>query len=127
MIDIIEGIEPDVHNYIAYEMLNPDGSAHPAKRWLLNICGRSEVIDVEKSNVVQLGTGMFADVTAGGRRPLIVVKADCAAQRAIWHEWRYHSSHRFIVSDRFWSALQAGNIRGWSPKFGTYPDHIEEA
>lgn len=126
VIDIIERIEPGVHNYIPYEMIKPDGSVHPARRWLLNICTRLELIDVGKSNVVDVGSGKFGDITAGGRQPHIVVKADECSRRAIWFEWRY-SRDTFLISDSFWNALQAEGIKGWSSKFGSYPDHIEEA
>ncbi|MEO7690492.1 MAG: DUF1629 domain-containing protein [Sphingomonas sp.] len=128
VIDIIECIEPGVHQFIPYRMLNPDGSVHSAMRWLLNICTRAEVIDAEKSNVAWVASTprrKFADITAGGRRPHVVAKADEVAKRAVWCEWRYHSGTNFIVSDRLWSALQSGDIRGWAPHY-SYPDHIEE-
>lgn len=125
VIDIIERIEPGVHSYVAYEMVQPDGTLHPGRRWLLNICTRLELIDVGQSNVVELSSGKFADITAGGRKPHIVVKADECSERAIWFEWRYNRD-AFLVSDCFWDALQAQGIKGWSPNFGSYPDHIEE-
>lgn len=129
VIDIIESIEPGVHQFIAYGMLNPDGSIHPAKRWLPNICTRAEVVNVEKSNVVWTDHGggrrKFADITAGGRQPHIVVNADEASRRAIWSEWRYHSGRTFLVSDRFWNAVQTEGVKGWGPD-PAYPDHVEE-
>lgn len=77
VVDIIESIEPRVNQIIPYGMLNPDGSIHPATRWLLNVCTRAEVVDGEISNVVWVDHGgerrKFGDMTAGGRLPHIVV------------------------------------------------------
>jgi hypothetical protein len=129
VIDIIEGIEPGIHQFIPYEMLNPDGSCNPTKRRLLNICTRAEVVEVEKSNVVWMDHGggrrKFGDLTAGGLQPKIIVNADEASHRAIWCEWRYHSGRNFIVSDRFWNELQGEGIKGWGPH-PSYPEQIEE-
>lgn len=129
VIDIIESIEPGIHQFIPYEMLNPDGSVHPAKRWLLNICTRAEVINVERSNVVWMDFGggrrKFGDITAGGRQPHIIMNAGEASRRAMWCEWRYHSGTVYIVSDRFWDAMQAEGIIGWGPHH-SYLDHVEE-
>jgi hypothetical protein len=129
VVDIIESIEPGVHQIIPYGMLNPDGSIHPAKRWLLNVCTRAEVVDVEKSNVVWMDHGggrrKFGDMTADGRLPHIVVNAGEASRRAIWCEWRYHSGRNVIVGDRFWDALKAEPVKGWGAN-PSYPDRIEE-
>ncbi|MEO8375033.1 MAG: DUF1629 domain-containing protein [Sphingomonas bacterium] len=125
VIDLIEAIEPGVHQYLPYEMLQPDGSVHPAQRWLLNVCTRAEVVDVERSFVVRLPvTNWFAD--KGGGEPKIVVRAAEASRRAIWCEWRYNRADRTLISDRLADALKAGDIHGW--QFGTYhhPNHVDE-
>jgi len=44
VIGIIEAIEPNVHQYLAYQMLQPDGSVHPDQRWMLNVCTRADVV-----------------------------------------------------------------------------------
>ncbi|MEO8373954.1 MAG: DUF1629 domain-containing protein [Sphingomonas bacterium] len=125
VIDLIEAIEPGVHQYLPYEMLQPDSSVHPAKRWLLNVCTRAEVVDVERSFVVRLPvTNWFAD-KAGGE-PKIVVRAAEASRRAIWCEWRYNWADRTLISGRLADALKAADIHGW--QFGTYhhPNRVDE-
>lgn len=126
VIDIIESIEPGVHRYLPFELIQPDGSVHPDRRWLLNVCARAEVVDTERSNVVWLKGRMprkFADLH--GKKHLIL-KACEMTTRTLWYEWRYNTSPRTFASDRLWDALQAAGIRGWQPYY-SYPHHIEEA
>ena len=125
LIDMIEAIEPGVHHYLPLEILQPDGSVHPDKRWLLNICARAEVVDMERSNVVWMKDtdGWFTDRTKDRH---IVLKAAEAKRRAIWFEWRYHAApSKVFISDAFWDALQAAGVRGWEPN-DRYPHHMDE-
>ena len=126
VIDMIEAIEPGVHQYLPLELLQPDGTVHPDRRWLLNVCTRAEVIDVERSNVMWLEPPMeylFADASVDRR---LVVKAEEASRRAIWFEWRYfQGGFGNLVSDALWNALQDAGVHGWAPHVD-YPRHIEE-
>lgn len=126
VIDMIEAIEPKVHQYLPYVMLQPDGSVHPEPRWMLNVCTRAEAVDTERSNIQWLhppSDRWFSDST-GERR--LVVKAEEARRRAIWFEWRYHKGGSgTFVSDAFWNALQDAGVRGWEQP-SDYPDHIDE-
>lgn len=125
VIDMIEAIEPNVHQYLPYQMLQPDSSVHPDKRWLLNVCTRAEVVDIERSNVQWAkppSDRWFID--APGERRLLV-KAKEARSRAIWSEWRYNGAQTTLISDALWNALQASGVRGWQPHFA-YSRHIEE-
>lgn len=126
VIDAIEAIEPGVHQYMPYRMLQPDGSAHADRRWMLNVCTRAEVVDMERSNVQWMASPLdYRFMDAPGERQL-VVKADEAARRAIWFEWRYHKGgFGNFISDALWNALQNAGVRGWQPHYA-YPDHIEE-
>jgi hypothetical protein len=126
VVEIIESIEPGVHSYLPYELLRPDGSVHPARRWLLNVCTRAEVIDVEKSNAGWLagkGPRWFAE-NPGERK--LVVRADEASRRALWCEWRYNGvGGKMIVSDRLYNAVKSAGLKGWQPD-PSFPDHLQE-
>lgn len=125
VIDMIEAIEPGVHQYLPFEMLNPDGSVNPARRWLLNVCTRAEVVDMVKSNVMWMAAPsdhFFYDAT---NKRHLVVEASEARRRAIWCEWRYNRFSEPFVSDVFWSKVNAAGLHGWQPHYA-YPDHIEE-
>jgi hypothetical protein len=121
---MIEAIEPGVHQYLPFELLNPDGSVHTAKRWLLNVCTRAECVDTEKSNVRSLAEPTdfwFSDQFKGSH---VVVKSSEARKRAIWYEWRYHKLNGPMISDALWDAVKAAGIKGWQPAYAT--EHMEE-
>lgn len=125
VIDMIEAIEPGVHQYLPFQLLQPDGSVHGDQRWMLNVCARAEVVDVEKSNVQWMAPPLnFRFMNAPGERRLIVKAAE-AAKRAFWYEWRYHNAQGTFTSDALWAALQSAGVRGWEPHFA-FPHHIEE-
>ncbi len=108
-------------------MLQPDGSPHPDKRWLLNVCARAEVVDIERSNVQWMAPPLGYRFMDGPGERNLVVKAAEATRRAIWFEWRYHKSgFGTFVSDALWDALQTAEVRGWQPHYA-YSGHIEEA
>lgn len=128
VIDLIEAIEPGVHQYLPFELLQPDGSVHPAKRWLLNVCTRADIVDEEKSDVVRLKPP--SDFKFGNNKNefSLVVKAEEARKRALWFEWRY-AGPAFgspMVSDALWDSIKAAGIRGWQPH-RAYKRHIEES
>ncbi|MEP6869390.1 MAG: DUF1629 domain-containing protein [Novosphingobium sp.] len=125
VIDLIEAIEPGVHQYLPFELLQPDGSVHPDRRWILNVCTRAEAVDVEASNVVWSPPPVdrwFGDLMG---KKHIVLKAENVAGRALWCEWRYNNSPNTFASDKFWDALQKAKARGWEPD-GRDPQHMEE-
>ncbi len=125
VIDIIENIEPGVHQYLPYEMINLDGSVHPAKRWLLNVCTRLELVDIERSNVVEVKDVDTFGLVAGKPRKLIV-DAKRVMGRAIWCEYRCTGTpSKTLISDQFFDALQVAEIRGWEPHY-SFREHIEE-
>lgn len=124
VIDMIEAIEPGVHQYLPFEMLNPDGSVHPTERWLLNVCSRAECVDTEKSNLRWLAAPSnhrFSIQFDGG---YLVVKAEEARRRAIWCEWRYERFREPLVSDALWNAIKSAGIQGWQPAYAT--EYVEE-
>jgi hypothetical protein len=126
VIDIIESIEPDVHQYLPYELIQKDGSVHPDKRWLLNVCTRIETLDYERSNVIALrDREYFLDDRTSDHH--LVVRKSAVEGRALWFEYRYRGSQgQFLLSDRFWNALNAARCAGWCPASFALGNHIEE-
>ena len=68
VIDLIERIEPGVHQYLPFELVYPDGAFHHEKRWLLNVCTRVDVFDAECSNVASLKP---REVTVGDKTVIV--------------------------------------------------------
>jgi len=133
VIDMIESIEPSVHQYLPFEFLNPDGSTYHEKRRLLNITTREETVRTEESNVAwspvnEYVPRRFGDITVNGGKRHTIIDHQKAAGRALWVEWRYRavpSGLGFMVSDRLWTMLQNAGVRGWSTEFTSCP-HMEE-
>lgn len=126
VIDIIESIEPGVHQYLPYELVQPDGFIHPDRRWLLNVCTRVETLDYERSNVIPIRDRphFYHDRTNDHQ---LVIRKSAVTGRAIWFEYRYRdSAGQFLISDAFWDALNAAGCAGWRPDYGPRGRHIEE-
>ncbi len=128
VIDIIESIEPGVHQYLPYELICKDGSVHPNQRWMLNVCARAETLDYKRSNVIPIRDHphWISDRT---NDRYLVVRKEAVVGRAMWFEYRYRkmgSGMPFMLSDRFWDALNAAGCAGWRPQSGDYGQHIEE-
>lgn len=125
-IDIIEAIEPGVHQYLPFELINPDGSVHPEPRWLLNVCTRAFTLDVARSNIIPRNNrpGVFVHTS---NDIVLVVHKEKVAGRALWYEYRYQSAgYQFLMSDACWSAFQSAGISGLRPDYGDRGKHIEE-
>lgn len=126
VIDVIESIEPGVHQYLPYELIQKDGSVHPDKRWLLNVCTRLDTLDYERSNVIALKNKpyFYHDRNTGHH---LVVRKVAIEDRALWFEYRYRDADgQFLLSDRFWDALNAAGCTGWRPEHGSRGRRIEE-
>lgn len=129
VIDIIELIEPGVHQYLPYELIQRDGSVHPDTRWLLNVCTRAETIDYERSNVIPMRDHPHWIMDRSNDHHLVLRK-EAVAGRALWYEYRYYSrpgvGAPFLVSDRFWDAFKPSKSVGLRPQNGTLGQQIEE-
>ncbi|RNJ62704.1 MAG: hypothetical protein EDM03_09490 [Porphyrobacter sp. IPPAS B-1204] len=125
-IDIIEAIEPGVHQYLPFELINPDGSVHSEPRWLLNVCTRAFTLNIVRSNVIvhkQL-PGIYVHTSNDIK---LVVHKEKVAGRALWYEYRYQGAQgMFLMSDACWSAFQAAGISGLRPDYFDRGKHIEE-
>ena len=107
--DVIEGIEPDVHQYLPCKLRYRDGTAVPERRWLLNICNRLDTIAAEHSNIlVDPADGYY--LTGNGPFDVKLWKRKVAGH-AIWSEWKYNN--RTYVADALADAIRALDAHGW--------------
>lgn len=128
VIELIEGIEPGIHQYLPFELICRDGSVHPDKRWLLNVSARAETLDYEHSNVIPMRDHPHWIVDRTNEHRL-VVRREAVDGRAMWYEYRYRklgSGSPFMLSDEFWSAINAAGCAGWRPQGGGFGQHILE-
>jgi hypothetical protein len=128
VIDIIEAIEPGVHQYLPYELICKDGTDHPDKRWLLNVCTRLQAFDLERSNL-KVAPGRVHLLGDGFGAHKLVVRKEAVENRAIWYEYKCQFTTpcaAFTLSDRFWDALGAAGCAGWRPAPYDLGRHIEE-
>lgn len=117
---VIEAVEPGVHQFLPFAFVNKRGVIDPERRWLLNVCNRIDAIDVEKSgpNIVEAPEGTIWR-NAG---PMdLVMSRDRMADRHLWYEWRYvHPG--VVVSDVLWAALKKAKCSGWSTRDNHMPE-----
>jgi hypothetical protein len=128
-IDAIEAIEPGVHQYLPFEILQPDGSLYHTQYWLLNICNRVDSIDFEHSEnlhafywpdsdiVMSYGFNTFR---ANEQRPKFVIAKDRVAGMAFWFDPKLRLPG-LIVSDALKQKLEAVGATGWN-----FYDYAEE-
>lgn len=125
-IDIIEAIEPGVHQYLPFELINPDGSVHHEPRWLLNVCTRLFTLDVARSNIIPRNNrpGVFVHTSNDIK---LVVHKEKVAGRALWYEYRYQrAGYQFLMSDACWDAFKVAGMSGLRADYGDRGKHIEE-
>jgi hypothetical protein len=107
--DIIEALEPGIHQYLPCELFYKDGTPVPGERWYLNICNRLDTIAAEHCNIfVFPDTKKYA--TGNGPTDVKVWKHEVAGH-AIWSEWKYNN--RVYVSDALADAIKALDVHGW--------------
>jgi hypothetical protein len=110
-IDLIESIEPGVHQYLPLDLRMKDGSPSPEPCWLLNICSRIESpVAEEFSNCQRVGfpEDYWRYGFGYGPKKLAVHKSKIAG-RAIWTDRRFDQA---FVSDQFWNAMQTLGLKG---------------
>jgi hypothetical protein len=85
--DVIEALEPGVHQYLPVEFFYKNGTQLPGERWYLNICNRLDTIAAEHCNIqVHPKLGIYQ--TGNGDWDVKVWKHK-VARHAIWCEWKY--------------------------------------
>ena len=135
--DILESIEPNVHQYIPIKIVNKAGGPEFEPYWMLNVCTRVVATNIEKSNLkiteridcTNLPDGKYTmffgkkipmSITPKQDYMVLKLNKDVVQGRTFWFEWKL--SHLFI-SDAFVEALK---IAGINPGYVHNKFHAEE-
>jgi hypothetical protein len=109
VVDLIESLEPGVHQYLPVEVYHPYGSLFE-RRWLLNICSRLDTFAAEHSNIVVSPHGRYSI----GKDPFQVSAwAAKASGHALWCEYRVPLR---MASETFREEANRKNIHGFAFK-----------
>ena len=117
VIDAIEAIEPEVHQYLAAEVLMPDGQLAPQRYWLINNMNRLDALVLEKSerfyekwpNKEKWPNFSRYDEILGFKPVLALDKAKIAG-KAKWTDYKLMLG---FASEEFAAFLDANGIKGW--------------
>jgi len=113
--DLIENIEPGVHQFAPIDVFHKDGTPYAGTFWLWQCCTMIDAISPDLGGVYKRENPYVADgydwvIRSGGDDNLAVYK-DRIAGRAMWRDRRYLGETFF--SDAALAAMQAQNIEGW--------------
>ena len=116
---VLEGFEPDVHQYIPIRFLSPKDGRDYGPCFMVNICNRLEAYSDEHTNMQKLEKMHFVGpdipqhffvlVPLDMRFENLAVgfKSEVIAGRALWWEWRLRMP---FMSDAFVAALKQARI-----------------
>jgi len=128
--DLVEEIEPGVHQFFPVELFLQDGvTPYGEPFWLLNVATRVDAIALEHSNMYKQGEdgqfgpidfeGMFNHlakyVEKSGLPSLITVYKDRIAGRALWCDHRFGA--RTFCSEAMMAGMRAQGMQGYGIKF----------
>ncbi len=116
--DAIEDIEPGVHQFIPFELLNKDGSPYEAQFYFYNICTEVDAVNpvlggLEQQFYVddpQKRPDCYHWKAKPGYKNLAVFK-DRIAGRAMWTDCRYVVGHFF--SEALLTRMRTDGMEGW--------------
>ena len=129
--DLIEALEPDVHQFFPFTVEQQNGTAIGRPFWLLNICNRIDAVVASRSTVVKVGPDLQdrpddwwyiradhkrrhpkLDVVDAGLAEdhphRIVLSSDRIAERAIWADRRWRRA--VFLSTAFGQMVQAASL-----------------
>jgi hypothetical protein len=107
--DVIETLEPGVHQFFPCELYLKDGTPIPEQRWYLNVCNRLDTIAAEHCNIlIHPKHGYY--LTGNGKTDVKVWKNNVIGH-AIWSEWKYNND--IYVSDALVEAIRSLDVHGW--------------
>lgn len=105
--DIVEAIEPGVHQFFRVEFEWKDGTS-AGHRYLLNVCNRVDYIDREHSLLVKSGYGYEP---VDGSPDNAFVHPEHVAGMALWYDKAFHS-HAPFVSQSVVDSFHAAGLKG---------------
>lgn len=119
-IDIVEGFEPGLHQFIPIKLFWNDGTEVPRDYWIINVCARLDTVAEMHSSVRRYpehpnpyDPDRFSYRFKQGPRTLAVYR-DRIEGHAMWWDWRTVGG--FMWSDALWEAVEAAGLKGWEAK-----------
>ena len=134
---VLESVEPNVHQYIPVQFVNPKGGPELEPYWIVNVCTRLVATNLEFSNLKEKSNHDFANFPDGryttffgaklpcvsgptDTKMILKVNKDVLAGRAIWAEWKLSFC---FLTDAFVEALREAGIE---PGYAHNDFHAEE-
>jgi hypothetical protein len=113
--DIVEGVEPGVHQFAPVEIFHKDGSPYGGTFWLWQCCTMIDAISPDLGGVYKRENPWVPEdygweIKSGGDDKLAVYKEKIAG-RAMWRDRRFSSV--IFFSDAVLAAMQAERTEGW--------------
>ena len=138
--DLVESIEPGVHQFFPIELLRQDSvTPYGEPFWLLNVTTRVDAISLVNSAMYQRGEdGQFGPIDPDGRftgyahyvlksppppaKCRITVFKDRISGRALWYDFRYITSQ--FCSEAMMAGIRELEIEGLT--IGSVVKHVDE-
>ncbi|MFN0192232.1 MAG: imm11 family protein [Aestuariivirga sp.] len=128
--DLVESIEPDVHQFFPIEVFRQDGvTPYGEPFWLMNICTRVDAICIEKSDMYQRGEDrgplydgdypwygryVIKSMDYGTGPPRITIYKDRVVGRSMWCDYRHPVAHFF--SEALMVGMRERGMEGYAIK-----------
>jgi hypothetical protein len=121
--NVIEAIEPGVHQFIAFEVVGA-GKKHIIKLWFMVVCNRLDSVDREHTTLVLYRGAMWMSKNEAPRdqwpahvnentQSRLVFNLKQIGDRHLWFDKHYPDQHP-LASDKLVAALKAANVTGLS-------------
>ena len=134
---VLESVEPNVHQYVPVQFVNPKGGPELEPYWIVNVCTRLVATNLEFSNLKEKSRVDFTDFPDGryttffgaklpcvsgptDTKMILKVNKDVLAGRAIWKEWKLKYC---FLTDAF---VRAPREAGIEPGYAHNDFHAEE-
>jgi len=117
VVDEVEAIEPNVHQFFETEVEMPDGRPAPQRYWLVNNMNRIDALVLDKSEFMYEkwpnkekwpNFSRYRELPGG--RPVLALSKERIAGKAFWSD--YMIGYGF-ASEEFAGFLDAHGIKGW--------------
>ena len=104
--DVVERLEPGVHQFVPMEMLWPDGTL-AQKMYFFHVCNRLDTVDRELSTVKLSKTGRVWEPKGE-----MIFNLDQIGDHHIWVDQHTYAPGGFFISDVMRDALEEAGVTG---------------
>lgn len=142
-VDLVEELEPGVHQWLRWELEDADGEPIETPIYAMNICNRVDAIRAEESTMtridkgdrdfiygympppsIKVDLGGEVDIRSpAGRGGRFCVDAETVDGMALWADMR--SRKQVFCSDALWAGIEKRKLKGFDRgDFGVYVEAI---